>query len=321
MSSASLTKNIPDIKNQSGKTLKNKNKNKVKDSRGDKIYYTIVYILLIIILLIVLYPLIYILSASFSSPHAVSTGKVILFPVEFSLEGYKAVFRYKDVIIGYRNTLYYTIVGTAINVALTLMAAYPLSRKTLPGRGFITFLFTFTMLFSGGMVPHYILMSELNLLNKPWTMLIPGAISITNLIITRTFMINNIPSDLLEAAQIDGCSDIKYFFSVILPLSKANIAVITLYYAVGHWNSYFNAFLYLSDKNLFPLQIFLREILVLSQIDASTVSDQETLVAIQGLSDLLKYSLIVVATVPILCLYPFVQRYFIKGVMIGSLKG
>jgi len=225
MSSASLTKNIPDIKNQSGKTLKNKNKNKVKDSRGDKIYYTIVYILLIIILLIVLYPLIYILSASFSSPHAVSTGKVILFPVEFSLEGYKAVFRYKDVIIGYRNTLYYTIVGTAINVALTLMAAYPLSRKTLPGRGFITFLFTFTMLFSGGMVPHYILMSELNLLNKPWTMLIPGAISITNLIITRTFMINNIPSDLLEAAQIDGCSDIKYFFSVILPLSKANIAV------------------------------------------------------------------------------------------------
>lgn len=298
-----------------------RNKHMERTSKGDMIFYGISYGVLIGLLIIVLYPLIYIVSASFSSPNAVISGKVWLYPVEPSLAGYKAVFKYPDVFTGYRNTLFYTVVGTLINVSMTLTAAYPLARRSLPGRGFFTFLFTFTMLFSGGMIPTYILMKDLHLLNTPWVMLIPGAISITNLIITRTFMQTSIPGDLLEASQMDGCSDFRYFFSVVLPLSKANIAVITLYYAVGHWNAYFNAFLYLTSKNLFPLQVFLREILVLSRVDATTVADPETLVAIQGLSDLLKYSLIVVATVPILCIYPLVQRYFVKGVMIGSLKG
>jgi len=288
---------------------------------GDKVFYAVTYTVLILILLIVLYPLIYIVSASFSSPAAVSSGKVWLFPVEFGLEGYKAVFKYDEVFVGYRNTIFYTVVGTAINVGMTLITAYPLSRKGLPGKGLFTFLFTFTMLFSGGMIPHYLLMRDLHLLNTVWVMVLPGAIGVTNLIITRTFMQTSIPGDLLEAAQMDGCSDFRYFFTIVLPLSKANIAVITLYYAVGHWNAFFNAFLYLNNKQLFPLQVFLREILVMSSVDAATVSDPATLAAIQGLSDLLKYSLIVVATVPILCIYPFIQRYFVKGVMIGSLKG
>lgn len=292
-----------------------------RTTTGDKVFYGVTYTGLVIILLLVLYPLIYIVSSSFSSPAAVASGKVWLLPVDLSLAGYEAVFKYKDVFIGYRNTLFYTVAGTAINIGMTLIAAYPLARKNLPGRGFFTFLFTFTMLFSGGMIPTYLLIKELNFINTPWAMLIPGAINITNLIITRTFIQTSIPDELLEAAQIDGCSDFRYFFMIVLPLSKANIAVITLYYAVAHWNAYFNAFLYLTNKSLFPLQLFLREILLLNRTDGATVMDPETLAAMQGLTDLLKYSLIVVATVPILCLYPFVQRYFVKGVMIGSLKG
>lgn len=296
-------------------------KRRVKYSNSDKIYYIIVFTILIVLMLIILYPLIYIVSASFSSAKAVTAGKVFLFPVDFSLDGYKAVFEYKPVYTGYRNTLFYTIAGTAINVAMTLMAAYPLARKNLQFKGFFTFLFTFTMIFSGGMIPSYILMSQLNLINTVWVMLIPGAIGVTNLIITRTFIQMSIPLELLEASQIDGCSDVLYFFKIVLPLSKAVLAVITLYYAVGHWNAYFNAFLYLNKKELYPLQLFLREILIMNQLDTELIFDPEMEEAKQGLSDLLKYSLIVVSTVPILTMYPFIQKYFEKGVMIGSLKG
>lgn len=296
-------------------------KTKIRLTGKDKAFYTVVGVILLFLLLTVLYPLIYIISASFSSPSAVSVGRVVLWPVDLSLKGYEAVFSYGPVFIGYRNTLFYTAAGTFINVAMTLIAAYPLARKGLPGKGFFTFLFTFTMLFNGGMIPTYILMRDLDLINTPWVMIIPGAIGVTNLIITRTFLQNSIPAELLEASQIDGCSDAKYFWSVVLPLSKAVIAVITLYYAVGHWNAYFNAFLYISDKKLYPLQLYLREILVMNQVETDLTIDPELAVARQGMADLLKYSLIVVSTAPILCLYPFVQRYFIKGVMVGSLKG
>ncbi len=294
---------------------------RIKPSVTDRVYYGITGTLLFFILIVVLYPLIYIVSASFSSPQAVAAGRVLLFPVDFSLEGYKAVFQYRDVYIGYRNTLFYTVTGTLINLVMTLMAAYPLSRKTLPGRGMFTFLFTFTMLFSGGMIPNYLLIKDLHLMNSPGAMILPGAIGITNLIILRTHMQTGIPEELYEAAQIEGCSDARYFFAVVLPLSQATLAVITLYYGVGHWNAYFNAFLYLSSRSLFPLQIFLRDILVMSQVDRAAVVDPETQIAIQGMSDLLKYALIIVATAPILIVFPFVQRYFVKGVMIGSLKG
>lgn len=293
----------------------------MRDTTEDKVFYTVVNVFIGIICLSMLYPLIFIVSSSFSSAEAVSTGKVVFLPVDFSLEGYKAVFENASIWTGYRNTVIYTVAGTIINVVMTMLAAYPLSRRGLPGKGLIMFLFTFTMLFSGGMMPTFILMRDLKLLNTPWAMLIPGAISVYNMIITRTYLQNTIPDELLEAAKIDGCNDFRYFRSIVLPLSKAVIAVITLYYAVEHWNSYFSAFLYLNTKELFPLQLFLRDILISNTIDPSQLVDPELMAAKQGMADLLKYSLIVVSTAPIMCLYPFVQKYFIRGVMIGSVKG
>ena len=292
-----------------------------RTTRRDRFFYGLINVLLLLLTLVVLYPLVYIVSSSFSSPAAVSAGKVVLWPVDFSLRGYQAVFDYQPVYTGYANTIFYTVFGTLINVVMTISAAYALARKSLPGRGFFSFLFTFTMLFSGGLIPNYLLMKDLGIINTRWAMLLPGAISAYNLIVTRTFIQNTIPDELLEAAQIDGCSDIQFFFRFVLPLSKAVLAVITLFYAVGHWNAYFNAFIYLNKRSLYPLQIYLREILIMNSVDAEMVVDTELQQAMQGMADLLKYSLIVVSYAPILCAYPFLQRYFIKGVMIGSLKG
>ncbi len=294
---------------------------RVRLSLDDRAYYAFSYAYIVFLTLLVLYPLIYVVSASFSSPIAVSTGKVILWPVDLSLEGYKAVFRNANILIGYRNTLFYTAVGTAFNVFMTLICAYPLARKGLPHRGLIMFLFSFTMLFGGGMIPNYLLMRDLKMLNTVWVMIIPGAISVYSMIVTRTFFQTNLPDELLEATRIDGCSDAKFFTMFVIPLSKAIIAVIAMQYAVGHWNSYFNAFIYLSDNRLYPLQIFLREILVQSRINLNDVVDPETAIAQQGLAELLKFSLIIVATAPILCVYPLIQKYFVQGLMIGSLKG
>jgi multiple sugar transport system permease protein/putative aldouronate transport system permease protein len=286
----------------------------------DRVFYTFVYTFSFLLLLLVLYPMIFIVSASFSSGQAISTGQVKLLPVDPGIEGYRAVFKDKRIPTGYRNTVFYTVIGTFINVAMTLICAYPLARKRLPHRGAITFFFTFTMLFSGGMIPSYILLRDLHMLNTVWAMWLPGAMSIYSMIVTRTFISSAIPEELLEATQIDGCSDVTYFFLFVLPLSKAVIAVIAMMYAVGHWNAYFNAFLYLTKQELYPLQIFLREILVMNQMQNDIV-DPETAIAMQGLADLLKYSLIVISSAPILCIYPFFQKYFVKGVMIGSIKG
>lgn len=293
---------------------------KPRISTGDKVFYTIAYTTLTFFALLVLYPLIYILSASFSSPSAVSAGKVVLLPVEPSLRGYTEVFSYGPLLTGYRNTIFYTVVGTAINISMTMCAAFGLTRKNVPGVRVLTFMFMFTMLFSGGLIPTYLLMKDLNFINKIWVMLIPGAISVQNMIIARTFIQTSIPAELNDAATIDGCTEFTYFFKILLPLSKTIIAVLTLYYAVGHWNSYFSAMIYLRNKKLFPLQIVLREILILNQIDLSML-DPEMEEQFRGMEDLLKYSLIVISTVPIMCVYPFVQKYFVKGVMIGSLKG
>ena len=296
-------------------------KKNIKLSRDDKIYYAAIYFILSLLLLIILYPLIFIVSSSFSSPYAVSTGRVVFFPVEPSLEGYKAVMQHKSILSGYRNTIFYTTAGTVINLIATITAAYALARKTLPGRSIITFLFTFTMIFSGGMIPSYMLLRDLGILNTAWSMVVPGAIAVYNLIIAKTFIENSIPQELLEASKIDGCTDFKYFSQIVLPLSKSIVAVLVLFYAVAHWNSYFDAFLYLNDRSLFPLQIVLREVLIANTIDASLVVDPELATAKQGMADLLKYALIIVSTVPVMCLYPFVQKYFITGVMIGSIKG
>ena len=294
---------------------------KIKLGRDDVIYYSIIHLLLILLLIVILYPLIYIVSSSFSSATAVSTGQVILLPVDFSLEGYKAVFSNDDVVRGCANTILYTVVGTFINIAMTMMAAFPLASVKLPGRNIVLSLFTFTLVFSGGMIPTYMLISNLGMINKIWAMVLPGAIMTYNLMIARSFIQSSIPAEMREAADIDGCSDFRYFFSMVLPLSKAVIAVLVLFYAIGHWNAYFNAFLYLNDRDKYPLQLILREILIANSIDSSQIMDPEVAAAKQGMAELLKYALIIVSTVPVMCLYPLVQKYFIKGVMIGSVKG
>ena len=290
-------------------------------SINDKIFYIITGFLLTAFFIIVLYPCIYVVSASFSSGSAVEAGRVILWPVDFSLEGYKAVFHTPSVWIGFRNSLFYTIAGTLINILVTMIAAYSLARPDLPGRNGIMLFFTFTMFFSGGMITGYMLVRSLHILNTIWAMLIPGALGVYNLIIARTFIESNIPTELLEAAQMDGCSDIRFFASIVLPLSKAVIAVLVLFYGVSHWNSYFNAMIYLNDKELYPLTIYLKEILMASQIDPSTVADPELQNQIARMAAVIKYALIVVSMIPILILYPFIQKDFVKGVMIGSVKG
>lgn len=289
----------------------------------DILFYSVNNVILLIAFLAVLYPLIYIVSASLSDPNAVSAGRVWLFPVNFTLRGYQSVLSEQSVLLGYLNSAIYMVVGTVINILLTVLAAYPLSRKDLKSSGFFMFLFTFTMLFSGGLVPTYLVVNRLGLLNTRWVMWLPSGMAIYNMIITRTFFQSTIPSELLDSAQIDGCGDIRFFYSVVLPLSKAVIAVNALLYGVMHWNRFFEALIYLQDKDLHPLQLVLRRILILNQIDGSMMDsvDIELMARKQGLAELLKFSLIVVATLPMLILYPFIQRYFVKGVMIGSIKG
>lgn len=294
---------------------------KIKYGRDDKIFYTVTAVLLTLLLIMVAYPMIYVVSSSFSSGSAVSSGKVVLWPVKPTLDGYKAVFRNQDIPRAYLNTIFYTISGTLINIFMVMTSGFALSRKELKGRRFFMLLFTFTMYFGGGMIPTYLLIRDLHMLNKVWALIIPGALSVYNMIVARTFIQSNIPDELFEAASIDGCSYLKFFVRMVLPLSKAVIAVIGLFSAVGHWNSYFNALIYLNDRDLYPLQIILREILVLNQIDATMIVDPEFQQAMANMADTLKYALIVVATVPILCVYPFIQKYFVKGVMIGSIKG
>jgi putative aldouronate transport system permease protein len=281
--------------------------------------------LLFLLLVAIGYPLIYILSSSLSSTRAVTSGRVWLWPVDPSLAGYEAVFRNKGILTGYANSAFYTLFGTLINVAVTIMAAFPLSRKDFYGRGFFMFLLTFTMLFSGGLIPYYLVVRALGMVDTRWALLIPSAMAVYQVIIARTFFQITIPGELADAAEIDGCSDLGFLVRIVLPLSTAIVAVLTLMYAVGNWNSYFSALIFLSDAAKYPLQIVLRNILILNMFDPASIAtrgiDTHKMVELQGLSDLLKYALIVVASLPVLLLYPFVQRYFVKGVLIGSLKG
>lgn len=300
--------------------MANKKRTRIRDDAGFNI---VNYTILTVILLIVAYPLIYIVSASFSSTAAVMANRVWLWPVEPSLKGYEAVFNNKDILTGFGNSIFYTLAGTFVNLVVTLAAAYPLSRRDLRPRNFIMLVFSFTMFFAGGMIPSYLLVSNLGMLNTRWSVILPGALNVYNMIIARQFFASNIPTELLEASQLDGCSDFQFIFRVVVPLSGAIVAVLGLFFAVGHWNAYFSALLYIGDRKKYPLQVFLREILIQNTIDASmtgSVSLEDEVVK-QGLEDLLKYSLIIVASVPVLIIYPFVQKYFVKGVMIGSIKG
>ena len=291
-----------------------------KESRSDLVFYIINAVLLMMLTLIVLFPLLNIVVCSFSDPMSVAHGDVLILPKKPTIQGYKAVFEYPGIWQSYANTFYYTFFGTLINLAMTLPIAYALSRKGVPLRGVIAGLFAFTMMFSGGMIPNYLLMKNLHLLNTRLAMLLPGAISVYNMMLARTF-IQNIPVDLWEAAEIDGCSEFRFFFKMVLPLSVTLISVLGLYYAVGHWNSYFDAFLYLSDGDMMPLQIKLRAILITNSMDEAFLGDEASREARANLADLLKYALIIVSSVPVLVLYPFVKKFFVKGVMLGSLKG
>ncbi|MBU5348366.1 carbohydrate ABC transporter permease [Paenibacillus lautus] len=293
----------------------------IRESRGDRIFVALIYAFLTLILIIVAVPLIYILSSSVSSPQAVVSGKVWLFPVDFTLDGYKAVFQNPQIGVGYMNSLFYTVVGTAINVSLTIMFGYPLAKRTLYGRHFFMIVLVITMMFDGGLIPYYLLVKDLQLLDTRWAMILPGAMGVIQVIVARTFFQTTIPDELSEAAELDGCSDIRFILSIVLPLSKPIIAVMTLMYAVGHWNAYFDALIFLRSPDLFPLQIILRNVLILNTVDPSMMANVDQVQAQQGLKDLLKYSLIVVASAPVLIIYPFVQKHFVKGVMIGSLKG
>jgi len=293
----------------------------MRETRGDRIFNVFNYSILVILFLIVAYPLIYVISASFSDADQVVMGNVWLYPVEPTLDGYKAVFKHKMVWTGYANSFFYMIVGTAVNVSLTVMAAYPLSRKDYVGRKLIMFMFVFTMMFNGGLIPTYLLVKSLGLLDTRAAMILPTAIGAWNVIITRTFLQSNIPDSMLEAAQMDGCSDFRFVAQVVLPLSGPIIAVITLFYAVHHWNQYFQALIYLRNQDLYPLQIVLRDILVRNQVNMEMMDDIETYIRREAIAELLKYSLIVFASVPVLVMYPFVQRYFVRGIMIGSIKG
>lgn len=298
-----------------------KKKSRMKHPLEDRILYISINIIMFLVTLVIAYPVIYVLSSSFSSPADVAAGRVILWPVNPSLEGYKAVLTHRQIVSGYTNTIFYTVVGTLINLVVTFACAYPLSRKDFPFRKFFMVLFTFTMFFSGGLIPTYILITQIGMYNTRWVMIIPGALSVYNMILVRTFLMSTIPDELLESAQIDGCSDSYFFFRIVLPLSTAVIAVISLYYAVGHWNAYFNAMIYINKPELQPLQIILRNILISNQINMTEIQDAESLASKQGMSDLLKHALIIVSSAPIMAFYPFVQKYFIKGVMIGSIKG
>jgi putative aldouronate transport system permease protein len=290
-------------------------------SLGDKWFEAVIYALLAVVAVLVLYPLVFVLSASISDPASVLNGDMWLWPMDLSFVGYKKVLENSDLLNSYLNTIIYTVVGTAINLVMTVLAAYPLSQKSFYGRNVITAIMVFTMFFSGGLVPAYMLVKQLGMLNSMWALIIPGAVSVWNIVIMRTFFQKSIPGEIQEAAAIDGCSDWKTLWRIVLPLSMPILAVMVLFYAVGHWNAYFNALIYLTDREHYPLQLILREILIKDEMEgmvnvgdgshAKTIMDQEAV----------KYAVVVIANLPILLLYPFLQKYFVKGIMIGALKG
>ena len=290
-------------------------------SLGDHIYDVVSTFLIILVLLIVLYPIYFVVIASISDPNAVANGRVILWPKGVSFAGYLRIFQDKRIITGYANSLYYTVAGTALSTLITIMAGYSLSRKDLVGGKVIMYLYLFTMYFSAGLIPVYLMVKTLHLINTRAVIILLSCVSVYNIIIARTFFQNSLPYELLEASMLDGCGNIRFLFGIAVPLSKAIIAVIALYNAVAYWNSYFTAMIYLSDQSKYPLQMFLKEILISSRMISADVDDPSELAELQRLASTIKYGVIMVGSLPMLILYPFIQRYFVKGVMIGGIKG
>ena len=300
------------------------NRKKFLRNWPDLSFRIVVTVITVSAFLFVLYPIYFVVIASFSDSTLVNQGQVILYPKGVSLYGYSQIFKKPEIWVGYKNTIIYSFFGTIFNLTVTLPAAYVLSRKDFAARGIVMKLFVITMYFNGGMIPTYMLIKDVGLLDSPLVMIIFGAVSVYNLIITRTFFETSIPDELYEAAALDGCSHFRYFSTVVLPLSKAVIAVIMLYYLVGHWNDFFSALLYLNSDKYQPLQIVLRNILLLNQAMAGTTGASAGAGAgayAQQFADQIKFGVIIVSTVPVLCVYPFIQKYFEKGVMIGAVKG
>ncbi|CDQ38395.1 MULTISPECIES: carbohydrate ABC transporter permease [Virgibacillus] len=297
----------------------------IQETKKDKLFKVLVFLFLTAALVIVLYPLIYIISASISNPSAVNSGEMWLLPKDITLEGYRLIFQNNDIWRGYFNTIFYTILGTLINLAVTIPAAYALSRKDFAGRNLLMGMFVLTMFFSGGLIPTYLVVKSLGLIDTIWAMVLPNAAAVWNIVIARVFFQTSIPKGLEEAAIIDGASNFKLFTKIILPLSAPIIAVMALFYGVGHWNGYFNALIYLSDKDMYPLQLVLREILVLQEMASQNTnisgSMAEAMHSKQQLAAIVKYGVMIVSSLPVIIVYPFLQRYFVKGVLIGSLKG
>ncbi len=288
--------------------------------QSDHSFNIVAYGLSGIFLLIVLYPLYFIVIASISDPYAVTNGQMWLLPVGFTLDGYRELLKHNDIWIGYRNTLFYTSLGTLIGLVVNIPAAYALSRSDLVGRRFFNLFFIFTMFFNGGLIPTYLTVKDFHLDNTIWVMVLPFSVSVYNIIVARTFYNTSFSADLRDAADIDGCGNLQFFFSIAMPLSKAVIAVIALWTAVGHWNSYFNALIYLQNKNLYPLQLILRDILITNNIQSALGTGEAAQIALRQAA-LMRFSVIIISTAPIMMFYPFVQKYFNQGVMIGAVKG
>ncbi|MGN0251246.1 MAG: carbohydrate ABC transporter permease [Oliverpabstia sp.] len=294
--------------------------NKVKKSKEDKVFDTILYIFAGILILISLYPMYFIVIASVSDPSLVSKGEIMFLPKGVNLKAYKELAGYAKLWTGYMNTILYVIAGTIVTLVVNIPVSYALSRKKLYGKTFFTFFYLIPMFFTGGLIPTYIAVKNLGLLDTFWVMVVPFSVVTYYIIVGRTFFANSIPDELWEAAQLDGCGYLGFFFRIVLPLSKAVIAVIALWAAVGQWNSYFNALIYLRSENLQPLQIVLRNILISNQ-SISAMTTGAAAVEAKQMADLIKYAVIVVSSAPIMCMYPFVQKYFNQGVMLGSVKG
>ena len=295
----------------------------IKETKGDRVFGIVVSVIAFIAMIMALYPLYFVVIASISSPDAISLGEVILLPRDISFTGYQFVLDEARIWLGYGNTIFYTVCGTLLGTIVTLMAAFALSRKFLLGRGILMKLMVFTMFFSGVLIPTYINISNLNLTNTRWILILMGSVSVYNMIIARTFFQNSLPEEIFEAADLDGCSTVRFFFQIALPLSKAIIAVIVLYIAVSHWNSYFNAMIYTTDAKLAPLQLVLRDIRILgkSLTNITDANELEALAERQRIAQVIKYVVIIVSSAPLIAVYPFIQKYFAQGVMIGSVKG
>ena len=299
-----------------------KNPNAIKEPAFDRAFYAITFVLLLLLMVVILYPLWFVLMASFSDAQYVNNGTLLLYPRGFTWLGYERTLQDPKIWMGYGNTLLYTVGGTVIGTFCTVLAGYALSRDDLPGAGWIMKAFVFTMYFQGGMIPFYIVINNLNLQNTRFLMIIISCISVYNIILVRSYCASTLPKDLYEAASIDGCGNVRFMFQMVFPLSKAIVAVIALYIAVGYWNSYFYPMIFLNDYRKYPLQNVLREILLVANMNtADTGTDPMAAQRLAQMSSVIKYSAIVISTVPIICVYPFIQKYFVQGVMIGSIKG